>query len=80
MDSKQRASVDKSDKARNFYERKLVTLERRIDALVYRLYGLNQAEITLVETALRHHSRGSRSSDTAPPSKLLYEPSAMESA
>ncbi|MBM3889496.1 MAG: hypothetical protein FJ388_10255, partial [Verrucomicrobia bacterium] len=40
-----------TDKDRNFYEAKCASLDRQIDALVYRLYGLTADEIAIVEGA-----------------------------
>jgi len=37
-----------SDKDKDFYENKCVTLDRQIDALVYDLYGLTADEIKIV--------------------------------
>jgi hypothetical protein len=39
----------KTDKDRNFYERKCEHLDKQIDALVYELYGLTAEEIGIVE-------------------------------
>ena len=38
-----------SDKDKDFYESKCAALDRQIDALVYDLYGLTEAEIKIVE-------------------------------
>jgi hypothetical protein len=40
-----------TDKDRNFYEAKCASLDRQMDALVYRLYGLTAEEIAIVEGA-----------------------------
>jgi hypothetical protein len=46
---KKQVSAAKSERDRNFYERKEKSLERRIDNLVYGLYDLTATEIALVE-------------------------------
>jgi type II restriction/modification system DNA methylase subunit YeeA len=38
-----------TDKDKDFYENKCVSLDRQIDALVYELYGLTDDEIKIVE-------------------------------
>lgn len=43
----------RSDADKDFYGNKCAGLDRQIDALVYELYGLNEAEIKLVETSNR---------------------------
>lgn len=50
-------SASKSERDRNFYQRKEATLERRIDDLVYGLYGLTSTEITLTEKEQLRESR-----------------------
>jgi hypothetical protein len=47
--AKKQQSAAKTDKDRNFYERKCEHLDKQIDALVYALYGLTAEEIRIVE-------------------------------
>jgi hypothetical protein len=51
LDSKRRLQQSRTDRDRNFYENRCAALERRIDQLVYELYGLTPEEIALVEAA-----------------------------
>ena len=41
----------RSDKDKDFYDKKCAALDRQIDALVYELYGLTEEEIKIVEAA-----------------------------
>ena len=47
--AKTKLPTAKTERDREFYENKCATLDQQIDALVYQLYGLTEAEIKLVE-------------------------------
>jgi hypothetical protein len=49
LDLHKRLAVAKSDADRTRLERAVKTTDRRIDALVYELYGLTEEEIAVVE-------------------------------
>jgi hypothetical protein len=51
LSAKKQYAAAQSDKDKNFYEGKCAALDRQIDALVYDLYGLADAEIKVVEAA-----------------------------
>jgi len=53
LEAKAALAKAQTDKDRNFYEAKSASLDRQIDALVYRLYGLTAEEIAIVEGAAR---------------------------
>lgn len=49
MEAKQQLAAAKTDGDKDFYTNKCDALDRQIDALVYRLYGLTPQEIEIVE-------------------------------
>ncbi len=52
LTTKKQLSEAKSDTDKDFYGNKCSGLDRQIDALVYDLYDLNQAEVKIIEGAL----------------------------
>lgn len=50
IESRRALSEARSDRDKNFYQSECASLDRRIDALVYELYDLTEAEIALVES------------------------------
>jgi type II restriction/modification system DNA methylase subunit YeeA len=51
LEAKKQLAGAQSDKDKDFYENKCAGLDRQIDALVYELYGLTDAEVKIVEGA-----------------------------
>ena len=49
MTTKQMLTTAKSDRDKNFYEAKCSTLERKINALVYKLYAVSEEGIRIIE-------------------------------
>jgi hypothetical protein len=47
--AKRQLAEARTEAERNLFERKCADVDRRLDALVYELYGLTEAEIALVE-------------------------------
>jgi hypothetical protein len=49
LEAKKQLAKAKSDKDKAYYENKCAALDRQIDRLVYKLYGLTEKEIQIVE-------------------------------
>ncbi|HEY5534143.1 MAG TPA: DNA methyltransferase [Ignavibacteria bacterium] len=49
LESKKQLQLIKTDKDKTYYERKCETLDNQIDSEVYKLYGLTEEEIKIVE-------------------------------
>ena len=49
LESKKQLQLIKTDKDKTYYERKCKTLDKQIDSEVYKLYGLTEEEIKIVE-------------------------------
>ena len=49
LEAKKQLSTAKTDKDKTYFERKCESLDRQIDAEVYKLYGLSEEEIKIVE-------------------------------
>lgn len=49
LEAKKQLASAKTDKDKNYYEAKCSGLDRQIDRLVYKLYGLTEEEIKIVE-------------------------------
>ncbi|HEY5122406.1 MAG TPA: N-6 DNA methylase, partial [Ignavibacteria bacterium] len=49
LESKKQLQLTKTDKDKTYYERKCETLDKQIDSEVYKLYGLTEEEIKIVE-------------------------------
>jgi len=49
LEAKKQLAAAQTEKDRTYYENKCASLDRQIDALVYDLYGLTEAEIKIVE-------------------------------
>ncbi len=49
LESKKQLHESKTDKDKSYYERRCADLDRQIDAEVYKLYGLTEEEIKIVE-------------------------------
>ena len=49
LTAKKQLATAQSDKDQDFYTHRCDGLDRQIDALVYDLYGLTEAEIKIVE-------------------------------
>jgi hypothetical protein len=58
LDSRKGLAVAKSDAGRTRLERAIKTTDRRIDALVYELYGLTEEEIRVVEGEILKQRKG----------------------
>ena len=61
LESTQRLASARTDKDRDFYLHKCDALDRRIDGLVFEMYGLSSEEIEVVE-----ETSANRSSDQEP--------------
>jgi hypothetical protein len=53
LEAKKQLAKAHTDKGKAYYESKCAALDRRIDSLVYELYGLTPEEIAIVEEAGR---------------------------
>ena len=61
LDAKREESKVRSDRDRDYWARRSETLDRQIDRAVYDLYGMEQAEVDIIETAIESLSEsGSR--------------------
>jgi adenine-specific DNA-methyltransferase len=49
LEAKKQLHESKTDRDKTYYERKCEFLDRQIDAEVYKLYGLTEEEIRIVE-------------------------------
>ncbi|HEV7743640.1 MAG TPA: hypothetical protein VGO56_01470 [Pyrinomonadaceae bacterium] len=49
LEAKKQLTAARSERDKNFYESKCITLDRQIENLVYELYKLTPEEITIVE-------------------------------
>ena len=49
LDAQKKLHASKSENDRRHYQQKADILDKQIDALVYELYGLTEAEIKIVE-------------------------------
>jgi hypothetical protein len=49
LDAKKHSQAARTDRDKTFYQDRCNALDRQIDKLVYRLYELNDKEITIVE-------------------------------
>jgi hypothetical protein len=49
LEAKKQLAKAKTDKDKVYYENKCAALDRQIDRLVYKLYGLTEKEIQIVE-------------------------------
>ena len=49
LDAKQQLMTAMTDKDKTYYQNKCITLDNQIDRLVYKLYKLNEKEISIVE-------------------------------
>jgi hypothetical protein len=60
LETKRQSNESKTDKDKTYYESKFVALDRQIDELVYKLYGLTDDEIRIVEENTKSASDGKR--------------------
>ena len=49
LSAKKQLNESKTDKDKTYYERKCDALDKQIDSEVYKLYGLTEEEIKIVE-------------------------------
>ena len=54
LDAKKELAKAKTDKDKNYYGNKCAALDRQIDVLVYKLYGLADKEISVVEGSAKN--------------------------